>query len=41
MEHFSLFIDGQFVDAADGRVFETVDPGTGAPFASVARARHI
>ncbi len=38
MEHFSLFIDGQFVDAADGRVFETVDPGTGAPFASVARA---
>ena len=38
MEHYKLFIDGQFVDAADGRTFETIDPGTGLPFATVAQA---
>ncbi len=38
MDHYKLFIDGQFVEAEDGAVFETVDPGTGQPFASVAQA---
>jgi acyl-CoA reductase-like NAD-dependent aldehyde dehydrogenase len=38
MEHFRLFIDGQFVDAQDGRTFETVDPGTGEAIATVAMA---
>lgn len=38
MEHYRLFIDGEFVDAADGRTFETIDPGTGLPFATVAQA---
>ncbi len=38
MEHFRLFIDGEFVDAADGRTFESIDPGTGQPIASVAMA---
>ena len=38
MEHYKLFIDGEFVDAASGDVFETIDPGTGLPFATVAKA---
>ena len=38
MDHYKMFINGEFVDAADGRTFETVDPGTGLPFATVARA---
>ena len=38
MDHYKLFIDGEFVDAASGEVFETIDPGTGAPFATVAKA---
>lgn len=38
MEHYKLFIDGKFVDAASGKSFETFDPGTGAPIATVARA---
>ena len=38
MDNYQLFIDGQFVDAASGETFETHDPGTGLPFASVARA---
>jgi acyl-CoA reductase-like NAD-dependent aldehyde dehydrogenase/alcohol dehydrogenase class IV len=38
MEQYKLFIDGEFVDAADGKTFETIDPGTGLPFATVARA---
>lgn len=38
MESYKLFIDGQFVDAAGGKTFETFDPGTGAPIATVARA---
>ncbi len=38
MDHYKLFIDGEFVEAANGDVFETIDPGTGAPFATVAKA---
>jgi acyl-CoA reductase-like NAD-dependent aldehyde dehydrogenase/alcohol dehydrogenase class IV len=38
MEQYKLFIDGEFVDAQDGRTFETIDPGTGLPFATVAQA---
>lgn len=38
MEHFRLFIDGEFVDAQDGRTFESIDPGTGEAIASVAMA---
>jgi len=38
MESYKLFIDGQFVDATGGKTFETFDPGTGLPIATVARA---
>lgn len=38
MDHYKLFINGEFVESADGGVFETIDPGTGAAFASAARA---
>ncbi len=38
MDHYKLFIDGEFVDAQDGKTFESIDPGTGLPFATVARA---
>ena len=38
MEHYKLFIDGEFVDASDGKTFETLDPGTGMPVATVAQA---
>ena len=38
MDHYKLFLDGQFVEASDGTIYETVDPGTGVPFATVAQA---
>jgi aldehyde dehydrogenase (NAD+) len=38
MEQYKLFIDGEFVDAKDGKTFETIDPGTGLPLATVAQA---
>ncbi len=36
--HTQLFIDGEFVDAADGRTFDTHDPSDGSTITSVARA---
>ncbi|MBI5897583.1 MAG: aldehyde dehydrogenase family protein, partial [Desulfobacterales bacterium] len=38
MDHYKLFINGEFVDAADGATFESIDPGTGMPIATVAKA---
>ncbi len=38
MDHYKLFIDGEFVDAQSGRSFESIDPGTGLPIATVAQA---
>jgi aldehyde dehydrogenase (NAD+) len=38
MDHYKLFIDGEFIEAANGDVFESIDPGMGAPFATVAKA---
>jgi aldehyde dehydrogenase (NAD+) len=35
MEHFRMFINGEFVDAVSGKTMECVDPGTGQPFATV------
>jgi aldehyde dehydrogenase (NAD+) len=35
---FQLFIDGQLTEAATGETFETFDPSTGRPHATVARA---
>jgi aldehyde dehydrogenase (NAD+) len=38
MEQYRLFINGEFVDAASGKTFEAIDPGTEAPIATVAQA---
>jgi len=38
MEHYKLFIDGEFVEAQSGATFETIDPGTSAAVATVAQA---
>ncbi|MFC5970934.1 aldehyde dehydrogenase family protein [Halomarina salina] len=38
-EQTGLYIDGEFVDAADGETFDTVDPTTGEVLASVARGK--
>ncbi len=38
MEQYKLFINGKFQDAASGKTFESVDPGTEAPIATVAQA---
>ncbi|GAA1830480.1 aldehyde dehydrogenase [Pseudonocardia ailaonensis] len=36
LDHFGLFIDGKSVDSVTGRTFETLDPYTGQPWATVA-----
>ena len=38
MEHYRLFIDGEFVEAQSGKWTETIDPGTEQPVATVAQA---
>jgi aldehyde dehydrogenase (NAD+) len=38
VEHYRLFIDGEFVDGSRGDTFESIDPGTGEPIATVACA---
>ncbi len=38
MAQYKLFINGEFVDAASGKSFETIDPGTEQPIATVAQA---
>lgn len=39
MREYQLLIDGQFVPAADGQMFESVNPFTGQPIARVARGK--
>ena len=38
MKHYQLFIDGTWVDGASGQVMESLDPSTGAPWATFACA---
>jgi len=38
LTEYRLFIDGEFVDSADGRTFETKDPSDGSVIATVSRA---
>ena len=38
MDHYRLFIGGELVEGARGEKFETIDPGSGQPIATVARA---
>jgi aldehyde dehydrogenase (NAD+) len=39
MERYQLFINGEFVDAAEGKTFTTTDPGSGFPIATGQGAR--
>ena len=36
---YQLLINGEFIDAASGETFDTTDPSTGEPFATVASAQ--
>lgn len=36
MEHFKMYIGGDFVDSVSGRTRESIDPGIGLPFATFA-----
>jgi aldehyde dehydrogenase (NAD+) len=38
MPHFRLVVAGEVADAADGGAFETLDPSTGEPFATIGKA---
>ncbi len=38
MDHYNLFINGEFVDGQNGEKLECIDPGTGLPFATTALA---
>ncbi len=38
MDSYKMFIDGEFIDAADGKTFTTYDPGNEQPIAKVAQA---
>lgn len=39
MERYQTFIGGQWVDASDGGTFETINPYTGEPWATLPRCR--
>lgn len=41
MDHYRLFIGGEFVDSASGDTFQCLDPGMGQPIATVARATEV
>ncbi len=38
MDHYKLFINGEFVEAKSGETYRTMDPGNDQPIATVARA---
>ena len=38
MQHYQMLIGGEWVDAADGQVFETMNPYLGKPWATIPRA---
>lgn len=35
MDHYKLFINNEFMDAENGDVFETIDPGNEVPVTPV------
>jgi aldehyde dehydrogenase (NAD+) len=37
MSDYKMYIGGEWVEAASGKSFETIDPSTGKPFATIAR----
>ena len=38
MEHYKLYINGQFVDSSSKKTFKTIDPSTEQPWATIAEA---
>lgn len=38
MQSYQMLIGGKWVDAADGRVFEAINPYLGKPWATIPRA---
>ncbi|MDH3480876.1 MAG: aldehyde dehydrogenase [Gammaproteobacteria bacterium] len=38
LKKYQMYVDGQWVDAADGKTFESVNPATGAPWAEIPAA---
>ena len=38
MQNYQMLIGGEWVDAADGQVFETMNPYLGKPWATIPRA---
>ena len=38
MQHYKLYINGQFVESSSKNTFETVDPSTEQPWATIAEA---
>ena len=38
MEHYKLYINGQFVNSSSGKTFESIDPSTEKPWATIAEA---
>ena len=38
MEHYKLYINGQFVNSSSGKTFESIDPTSEKPWATIAEA---
>ena len=39
MEHYKLYIDGKFVDSTSNKTFESINPATDEPWATIAEAQ--
>ena len=39
MEHYKLYIDGKFVDSTSNKTFESINPATEEPWATIAEAK--
>ena len=39
MEHYKLYINGEFVDSSSKKNFQSIDPSTEKPWATIAEAK--
>ena len=39
MEHYKLYINGKFVDSTSNKTFESINPATEEPWATIAEAQ--